>query len=84
MTVISSGLYFGTVCPGETGFEPLEMDGCSGIVLHIDHANKTEAGGEVTDVYNFFVVGAASTKISTLLIFNQPLDLDAITFTGDV
>ncbi len=80
---LTVGVFFGHVCPGKSGFEPLPGQGCSSNVIKIGERSSTVAFKISYDIL-FTVKSTNPGRIVLLLDFSQPVNASTVIISGSV
>jgi hypothetical protein len=81
--VRNSGLFYGHVCPGKSGFEPLPGQGCSANAIKIGPKTSTDSFKTSYDIV-ITVKATNPGRIVLLLDFSQPVDKSTVIISGSV
>ena len=84
VTILHSGLKFGTLCPGTNTFDILPVSGCSSNNIKLGPISKTESGDFIEVKYQWIIEQGEGGTLVLLLMFTQAVNDTILKFPSNV
>ena len=84
VTILHSGLKFGTVCPGTNTFDVLPVSGCSSNNIKLGPISRTESGDFIEVKYQWIIEQGEGGTLALLLMFTQAVNDTILKFPSNV